>query len=102
MAVFLTDFFSVRMIFKTLFEPWKRDQLGGKNLSIQEKLNVFILNSVSRLVGFIVKIILFTIYLLFMTGFFILSAVGSLIWLSLPFIALILACVGLFEIFTNR
>jgi hypothetical protein len=101
-SAFMTDFFSVRMIFRTLFEPWKRDQIGTQNLSIKEKFDVMILNMVSRMVGFFVKILLFFIYLLFMAGFLIVSAVACLIWLALPFIALALVLLGIFEIMVNR
>lgn len=98
----MTDLFSVKMIFRTLFDPWKRDQVSYKNLSIQERFNVMILNLVSRMVGFLVKIIVFAIYLVFSAGLISLSFLASAIWLSLPLLAMGLILLGVFEIIINR
>jgi aromatic ring-cleaving dioxygenase len=102
MLAFMTDFFSVKMIFRTLFDPWKRDQVSYKNLSLQERFNVFILNLSSRLIGFLVKIIFFVVYLLFLGGFFIVFAISVVVWLSLPFLALSIILLGIYEILATR
>lgn len=101
-SVFLTDFFSVKLIFRTLFDPWKRDQLSYKNLSIKERFDVFILNLISRFVGLLVKTFFFVTYLVFMAGFIILSGLVVFIWLALPVIILALLFIGLFEVAVNQ
>lgn len=82
--VFLT--FSVPVLLRTLFDPWKRDVTGAHNPSLQQAFQIFISNLISRLVGFMIRF--FTIIIGFLvTGlcFFLVLAL-LLIWLLLPII----------------
>lgn len=50
------DQFSVKLLLPHLFAPWKRDVLSMQGLSLQERLQVIIMNLVSRLVGAVVRL----------------------------------------------
>jgi hypothetical protein len=86
---FLADFFSFKLLLKTLVVPWKRlgeNYEGGFNLSAWA--SAFIVNSLMRVVGFVTKILVLFLgfvscILIFVFAFFI-----FLIWLLLPIILL--------------
>lgn len=50
------DFFSIDLLLKTLFLPWKRDEIDSSNLSLDLKFRVWIMNLVSRFIGAIVRL----------------------------------------------
>lgn len=49
------DQFSVKLLLPHLFAPWKRDVLSTKGLSLEARLQVVIMNLVSRLAGAVVR-----------------------------------------------
>lgn len=82
------DLFSVKIIFVTLFAPWKRDQISYEGLSLQQKFEVWTLNLASRFVGFAIKIITLSIFI----GFVILETALSIVFIiAWPFYPLVLA-----------
>lgn len=52
----LYGFFSIDLLLKTLFLPWKRDETDTSNLSLDAKFRVLLMNLVSRLVGATVRL----------------------------------------------
>lgn len=78
--IFLPYFFSVSVLLKTLFCPWKnlqsKKQLPG--FSFEEWVNRYFFNLISKAIGFFMRISIISFYFIFQTGFMIL----------LPFIAL--------------
>lgn len=83
-------FFSIDLLLKTLLEPWKRDEIDTTNMSLQSKLNVLLMNIVSRLVGAVVRggTVVFALALIAAT--FILAVVSTVGFIFLPVI-----CAGL-------
>ena len=55
------DFFSIDLLAKTLFLPWKRDEIDTSNMALEDKFRVWIMNLVSRLVGLVVRLITITL-----------------------------------------
>lgn len=53
--LYLIDLFSVKICLRTLFYPWKRDQINTEGMSIQDRFQALMMNLVSRLVGFVIK-----------------------------------------------
>lgn len=93
------DYFSFRILLRTLFQPWKRDQISTQDLSLQERAQVWAMNGVARLIGFAVRsaaILGGLILLLLLLMFF---AVMWLAWLTAPVLALAFVVFGLFSIF---
>lgn len=93
--VYLADLFSVKICLKTLFSPWRRDNISYEGLTIQEKFQVMILNVTSRFVGLIIKIFTlatFVVVFLVCTIFFLVIVAG---WFLFPFILIGLAVWGI-------
>jgi hypothetical protein len=98
LIIYLTDLFSVRLIFLTLFAPWKRDQAGYRGLALNEKFYVLMMNLVSRFVGFLVKSMFFLIYLIFLAVLLLISGVAIIAWLLMPLLAAGLIIEGIIKI----
>ena len=79
-------FFSVPILFKTLFAPWKRDVNTAVNSSLDIIVKVLVDNIISRLVGFFVRAITICVGLLITLLVFISGLVFLLLWLLLPVI----------------
>jgi len=100
--IYLTDLFSVKLIFRTLFMPWKRDQISAKGLPLNERFNIWLLNLVSRFVGFAVKSLFFVVYLIFSAGLSIVSLVAIVFWFLMPLLVAGLLIVGFSQILIYR
>lgn len=86
--------FSIPILFRTLFSPWKKDTLYAENPSLSESFQIMIGNGVSRIVGAVVR--LMTIFagiistgLTFVTGLIFLA-----VWILLPLIIIYLFISG--------
>lgn len=87
----IRQFFSISLLLRTLFAPWKRDEINMDNLSLQDRLRVLIMNLVSRLVGAVVRggtvmvgvtsIILTTVGFVFVITVFVLLPILSILLL---------------------
>lgn len=86
--------FSVPELFRTLFAPWKRDEVSTKNVSLDEKFRIMMGNAAGRFIAFFIR--LFTIF----TGFgavlliFLLGILLIFIDITFPFMVVILAILG--------
>ncbi|MDO8513653.1 MAG: hypothetical protein Q7S37_04080 [bacterium] len=83
--------FSVPELFRTLFSPWKRDEVPTDNLSLGDKFHVWVGNLATRFVAFIIRS--FTIIIgFFMVGFIFIFGI-TLIVIDLAFPLLIVLMV---------
>lgn len=93
------DAFSMPLLLRTLFAPWRKDVLPTTGLALQEKLRVFGYNLIAIFVGFFVRLfVLITASL--MIGLTIL--VGTILlglWVILPFVPIFLFFVGVVLLF---
>ncbi len=62
LVLYAFNAFSIPLLFKTLFLPWKMDKDAGKNVSFLEKAVFFIF---SRILGFVARVVLIIIGLIF-------------------------------------
>src|SRR3972149_10154343 len=85
-----THYFSLPLLLKTLFSPWKRmvvtDASAGFNF--QKKFEAFSFNLVSRGVGAMVRFILFWTGLILIIFGFVGGAIGIVFWVIMPFFGL--------------
>lgn len=99
---FVYQFFSIRLLLKTLFSPFKRlkEQNTGGVLDFEGLFESLIVNTVMRVVGFIFR----SIVIIFGVVFYILTIVAGIVtfvlWIILPFLIiflLIASIIGFFK-----
>lgn len=79
----MSSTFSMPLLLKTLFSPWRRlGGLGGK--SIDAQIRSFIDNLISRVVGFITRLLVLIAGALIMLVVFIAGIVFTIIWPFIP------------------
>lgn len=86
---FLADFFSFKLLLKTLVAPWKRlgeNYEGGFNLSAWA--SSFIVNSLMRAVGLVSRLVILILGLAAVLVLLALAFGLFVIWLLLPFLLL--------------
>lgn len=78
--------FSVPILLKTLFAPWKRIMTtGGKG--IDAKIQAALDNLVSRTVGFVTRLIVLFTALIMTSGAFIMGVAIVAVWPFIPLVA---------------
>lgn len=86
----VSHYFSLTLLLKTLFSPWKRlvviDKTPGFNF--QKKFEAFTFNLISRGIGFVVRLTLFWVGLVFIFFSFFGGAAGLIFWIVIPFFSL--------------
>lgn len=82
----LTHYFSLGLLVRTLFAPWKRmievDTSPGFN--IQKRFEVFTFNIISRGVGATVRLVLFGVGIVLIFFTFLGGGIGLILWMVLP------------------
>lgn len=92
---YLFDLFSVKISLQTLFAPWKRDEIGYENLSLQQQLQVWLLNLSSRFVGFWVKFFTILTCLILAGCFTVIAGLSTIFWLLCPLLIILFIVKGL-------
>jgi hypothetical protein len=97
---FLWHFFSVPDTFRTFFSPWQRmGEKYKKSLDIEDWTSTFLVNTLMRIVGIIMRLILlFFALVCFLIAFFVI-AICFFIWIFIPFILIGLAVLGISALF---
>jgi hypothetical protein len=92
----LTESFSVAILLRTLFAPWRRIVTGGTG-PIDQRLRAAADNTVSRAVGFVVRVgaLLVALFLIALTA--ISGGLIVLIWPFIPVAGLGLIVVGIIQ-----
>ena len=100
---FLWHFFSVPETLRTYFSPWER--MGEKykgGLDIEEAASTFVVNTLMRIVGIIMRSVLLFFALISFIVAFIVIFIGFFIWIFIPFILLALAFFGVMAFINNN
>ncbi len=79
----LYNYFSVALLAKTLFAPWKRITTYGSR-SVNERLRAMADNLVSRMVGFSVRLMVLVAGLILILFSLIVGLVGLVVWPLIP------------------
>src|SRR3989344_5387072 len=86
-TIFFGHFFSLKLLFSTLFSPWKRmGEEYALGFHIESFLSTLLINFVMRAVGFIERSVIIAIGLFLISIFLILSFTFSILWLLMPFL----------------
>lgn len=92
---FVFHFFSISTLARTLFQPFQRMQeTYKKGLELEDWAGTFVVNTLMRLVGATVRLVIIAIGLVTITITALVGAIGLVIWLFLPFILLFSLFVG--------
>jgi len=84
---FIRDFFSIEILFKTLFSPFQRISSGYKGgVAIEDFFSSLFANTLMRIIGFILRTVTILIGLIVLIIVFILGFVFFILWLILPFL----------------
>lgn len=86
--VILADNFSVRILVKTFFQPWKRDMTPTKGLSLDKRFKVWGWNLIARGFGMVIKSVTFFIFLIIFLILLIIELFVIVIWLFYPLVIL--------------
>jgi hypothetical protein len=85
--VFASNIFSVFLLLKTLFFPWKKYKWNyPKGFNVTEFFNTLISNIFSRFLGALMRLFLIIAGILFQIFVIIATAAIIFIWIALPFI----------------
>lgn len=94
---FLLDFFSIPVLLRTFFAPWRRmGEEYSQNiiLHFEEAASVFVVNLIMRLMGIVMRTIIIAFGLIILLLAVILYPVLIIIWLLLPLILIVLIMLG--------
>ena len=82
-------FFSVPILLQTFFAPWhKMDIEYGKGFDIENFIGPFIVNTLMRLVGMVMRTVIILIGLFLIVLLFLLGIVATVVWFVLPVVLL--------------
>ncbi|TSC94797.1 MAG: hypothetical protein CEN87_331 [Parcubacteria group bacterium Licking1014_1] len=85
--LFGLNYFSVPLLFKTLFSPWRRYRWNyPKSFDIKEFFNTLISNSFSMVLGAMCRIVLIIIGILGQVVIFSAGLTAIILWILAPFI----------------
>lgn len=97
--VFLFQFFSIKLLLKNFFDPWKRmADPYPKSFSFKDYFFAFIINLIVRLVGILMRLCLLIIGLSTCLLFCILLPIILIIWFVLPAIIIFMLGTALYLI----
>jgi hypothetical protein len=88
---FSLDFFSIKLLLKTLFSPWKRvsqNYIPGL-ANLDQNIPIFILNTFSRSIAFIIRVVIIIGGIISTTLVFFLGVLSFLIWFLFPLFIMI-------------
>ena len=99
---FTYHFFSLPVLVRTLFAPWKRlGEVYPDHFDLGATLATFFINSLMRVVGFLFRSIMLLVGVLVLFLVFIFGLIIFLIWLVLPVLITLIFLTGLKIFFTN-
>lgn len=99
---FLYQMFSIELLSKTLFAPWQRlAERYNRTLNFSDILSTFIVNSLMRIVGFFIRLIVIIIGSI---SIFVAALLGigiACLWLILPWLLVFVVVTSLVGIVQN-
>jgi len=84
----VSNFFSVKKIFLTLFSPWKR-LVGVRRPGLDGFGDWILDNLISRSVGFVTRLVVLLCYLVAVIGLLVFGLVTVSFWIFFPFLLII-------------
>jgi len=96
---FIYNFFSIKILFRTFFAPWKKmGEDYSKGFDLKKFFSTLVINTMMRLIGVIMRLIVILIGLASLVMVSIIGIIFFFSWLLAPFIVLIFFIFGLTSI----
>lgn len=87
--IFANNYFSIPLLFKTLFAPWKRDiTKKPRGFDVKKFFEYLAFSAISRTIGFIVRFFTIIVGIIFLILVIVSGAVFFVLWIILPLIIL--------------
>ena len=93
----IIDYFSIDLLAKTLFQPFRQDVSGRVDGSLDLKMRAFADNTISRVLGAMIRTVILLLGLITIALYAIAVVVGLLAWIAIPatpLIGIVLAVAG--------
>ena len=85
--LFGLNYFSIPLLVKTLFSPWRRyNWIYPKGFDVKEFFNTLISNTFSRILGAICRIVLIVVGAIAQFFIFVIGIAVIILWFLIPFI----------------
>ena len=81
---FLFNFFSIPLMVRTLFAPFRRLEIHQRRVSIEEHLSNFVANTLMRILGFILRVFMIAIGLAALLITLCISVISFVLWVLVP------------------
>lgn len=91
---YVIHLFSIPLLFGTLFSPWKRMTESGKGGGLEGFAEALVINTLSRLVGFLIRVPVITLGCLLVVGMVVGLVLLYVLWVLLPLIVVLLIHFG--------
>lgn len=85
----LLDYFSIDLLIRTLFAPFRQISAGSVSGPIGEQLRAWADRTISRVIGFIVRTIVIVVGCLAIIAQTVLSLVYAFLWLTMPLLPIV-------------
>lgn len=85
----LFQFFSVPIMVRTLFSPWRKDSLAYRGGGLMHLATIFAWNQISRIIGFIIRALVISLWIIAEILFIALSGFVSIFFVLSPFIIIL-------------
>jgi hypothetical protein len=92
---FVVHFFSIPLLLRTLFSPWKRMHEEYSRGGFEDFMGMLVVNIMTRVVGFLTRIFVLLIGFVLLISFAIGFLVWSITWLLLPLLTVFSMLVGI-------
>jgi hypothetical protein len=88
-VIFALNYFSIPLLLKTLFAPWKRDiTRKPRGLDMKKLFDYLAFNLISRGLGFLVRVITILVGIVFLILVVVAGAIFFALWLVMPLVLL--------------
>jgi len=89
------NYFSVNLLLKTLFAPWKRDIISTEQMTIFQKVQVLVMNLISRLLGAVVRLATIIAGLIIISIEFLIGISWIVVFICALFLGIIIIIYGI-------
>ncbi len=93
-AWYITHLFSMPLLLRTLFSPWKRITAGHRKFDLEDWAEAVTFNILSRIIGFIIRGVLIVMGLIGIALLTIGFALFLILWCLLPFALVYVSVLG--------